>query len=86
MHAKIYMWVQSIIAHLPQDYHSDFSELTQAVDPVVQGSVKATLQPVHRDVCVQDLGDWTQPSSVIFPKSYILAAFDQECVSELVIV
>lgn len=70
-------------ASLPQSYQPDFNVLIQNVDPVVQGSVKATLQPFCPRIPLQELVDWTKPTSVVLPQSYILAAFDQACLSEL---
>ena len=62
----------------------DFSALLQSIDPVIQGSVKATLQPLYQNiVCVQQLADWTRPTGVVLPPSYILSALDQACISEL---
>ena len=70
--------------YLPHEHRSDFSALLQRIDPVVQGSLRATLQPLHQnDVCLQEITDWTQPTSVVLPPSYILSAFDQACISEL---
>lgn len=70
--------------HLPHIHRSDFSVLLQSIDPVIQGSVKATLQPLYQNnICVQQLADWTRPTSVVLLPSYILSAFDQTCISEL---
>lgn len=71
-------------AHLPDVHRSDFSALLRSIDPVIQGSVKATLQPLYQNiVCVQQLADWTRPTGVVLPPSYILSALDQACISEL---
>ena len=73
--------------YLPHEHRSDFGALIQCIDPVVQGSLRATLQPLHHNnVCLQEITDWTQPTSVVLPPSYILYNFDQACISELVIV
>ena len=72
------------ITYLSHTHCSDFSALLQSVDPVVQGSLRATLQPLHQNnVCLQQIADWTQPTNVVLPPSYILSAFDQACISEL---
>ena len=69
--------------YLPHQHRSDFSALLQHVDPV-QGSLRAMLQPQHHNVCLQEITDWTQPTSVVLPPLYIiLSAFDQACISEL---
>ena len=71
-------------AYLPDVFRSDFNTLVKDIDPVVQGSLKATLQPLHLTTPLHDLKIWTQPESVVLPRSYLLSAFDQACISGIV--
>ena len=82
MHAEVYTRVDYnniftiTTTYLPHEHCSDFSALLQRVNPV-QGSSRATLQPLHQNnVCLQEITDWTQPTSLVLPPSYILSAFD----------
>ena len=70
-------------AYLPDVFRSDFNTLVKDIDPVVQGSLKATLQPLRLTTPLHDLKIWTQPESVVLPRSYLLSAFDQACISDL---
>lgn len=71
-------------ANLPRNYESEFSALVADVEPMIQGSVKSTLQPLRSEALpLQHLENWTQPANVVLPKSSVLAAMDQSFLPDI---
>lgn len=70
-------------AYLPQSYRPDFNTLIQDIDPIVHGSVKCTLQPLHQNVSLHQVKDWTNLNNTVLPLSSILGACNAALHSDL---
>ena len=84
---KRFLWefLVSSSYSLPFQYKDDFNPLLMSLDPVLQGSLRATVLQQNPNVPIQleTVEDWTVTSDTHVPSRYVRAAFDQDHISQL---
>lgn len=68
-------------ASLPAEYKENFDPVLASLDPVLQGSLRATLldcEQLREPIQPEIMSDWTIDSNIILPLKYVRSAFDQD--------